>query len=155
MNPQNAQLPPWMFRLVSRHRAAQPSSQMHTRTQVCPPELWPSSITWQGRFKRWAERLRNRGLPWQAETNKPVNRLAQVKAEFQDSLADLHDSRTQTVLDQIGRARSLRELWHLRSPVYGAVALGRTQTEAEQRLARLNRHFPVRAPRTGGVTRDA
>lgn len=155
MNPHNAQLPPWMFRLVSRHRAAQPSSQLHTRTQVCPPELWPSSLSWQGRLKRWAERLRNSGLPWQAERDKPVNRLAQVKSEFQDSLADLHDSGSQALLDQIARARSLRELWHLRSPVYGAVAVARTQAEAEQRLSRLNRHFPVRAPRTGTVPLDA
>ncbi len=155
MNPHNAQLPPWMFRLVSRRRTAQPSSQLHTRTQVCPPELWPSSITWQGRFKRWAERLRNSGLPWQAEQNRPVNRLAQVKSEFQDSLSDRHDSGAQALLDQIGRARSLRELWHLRSPVYGAVALARTQAEAEQRLARLNRHFPVRAPRTSALALDA
>ncbi len=154
MNPHNAQLPPWMFRLVSRRASAQPSSQLHTRTQVCPPELWPSSISWQGRFKRWAERLRTSGLPWQAERDKPVNRLAQVKSEFQDSLADLHDSGSQALLDQIARARSLRELWHLRSPLYGAVAVARTQAEAEQRLARLNRHFPVRAPRTGAVTQD-
>ena len=149
MNPQNAPLPSWMFRLVSRRPQAPFSSLMHTRTEVCPPELWLSSLSWRGRIKRLTNRWVSRASPWLPETARPVNRLALVKAEFQESLADLADPRTQAVLDHIARARSLRELWHLRSPVYGTVALAVTQTEAEQRLARLNRHFPVRAPRSG------
>ena len=151
MNPHHAQLPSWMFRLVSRRPGAPSSSLIHTRTEVCPPELWPSSLSWRGRLQRLASRWVSRASPWLPEPARPVNRLALVKAEFQESLADLTDladPRTQTVLDQIARARSLRELWHLRSPVYGVVALAMTQTEAEQRLARLNRHFPVRAPRS-------
>ena len=157
MNPHHAQLPCWMFRLVSRRPAAPASSLSHTRTEVCPPEMWPSSLSWRGRFQRLANRWLSRASPWLPEPARPVNRLALVKAEFQESLADLADladPRTQTVLDQIARARSLRELWHLRSPVYGAVALAMTQTEAEQRLARLNRHFPVRAPRAGLVASE-
>lgn len=149
MNPNNAQLPSWMFRLVSRRPPARSSSLIHTRTEVCPPELWLSSLSWRGRIERLANRWVSRASPWLPAPTRPVNRLALVKAEFQESLADLADPRTQVVLDQIARARSLRELWHLRSPVYGAVALAVTQTEAEQRLARLNRHFPVRAPRSG------
>ena len=154
MNPHNAQLPSWMFRLVSRRPGAPSSSLTHTRTEVCPPELWPSSLSWRGRFQRLASRWARRASPWLPAPARPVNRLALVKAEFQESLADLADPRTQGVLDQIARARSLRELWHLRSPVYGVVALAMTQSEAEQRLARLNRHFPVRAPRTGLVASD-
>ncbi len=157
MNPHHAQLPCWMFRLVSRRPAAPASSLSHTRTEVCPPEMWPSSLSWRGRFQRLASRWVGRASPWLPEPARPVNRLALVKAEFQESLADLADladPRTQTVLDQIARARSLRELWHLRSPVYGAVALAMTQNEAEQRLARLNRHFPVRAPRAGLVASE-
>lgn len=152
MNPQHVQLPSWMFRLVSRRGPAPSSSLMHTRAQVCPPELWPSSLSWRGRFQRWTDRLRQRSAPWLPEPARPVNRLAMVKSEFQDSLSDLPTAAAQQLLDQIARARSLRELWHLRSPVYGVVALARTQAEAEQRLSRLNRHFPVRAPRTGAVT---
>lgn len=154
MNPHNAQLPSWMFRLVSRRPGAPSSSLTHTRTEVCPPELWPSSLSWRGRFQRMANRWLSRASPWLPAPARPVNRLALVKAEFQESLADLADPRTRGVLDQIARARSLRELWHLRSPVYGVVALAMTQSEAEQRLARLNRHFPVRAPRSGLVASD-
>ena len=43
----------------------------------------------------------------------------------------------------------LRELWHLRSELFRQVALQHSQFEAEQRLSRLNRHFPTRAPRSG------
>ena len=148
MNLTTAPLPLWMFRLVSRRSSSAPSSQMHTRIEVCPPELWPSSLSWRSRFSRLGLRLRSRAAPWLPKDAKPVNRLALVKAEFQDSLSDIQLNSTELLLDQIERARSLRELWHLRSPVYGEVALGHTQAEAELRLARLNRHFPVRAPRS-------
>lgn len=149
MNLTTAPLPSWMFRLVSRRPAVAASSQMHTRIEVCPPELWPSSISWRSRFNRLGQCLRSHALPWMPIDAKPVNRLALVKAEFQDSLSDIHLHSTELLLDQIERARSLRELWHLRSPVYGEVATGHTQAEAELRLARLNRHFPMRAPRSG------
>jgi hypothetical protein len=53
----------------------------------------------------------------------------------------------QRLQDRIERARSLRELWHLRPELYGTVARILTQADAERRLATLNRHFPVRAAR--------
>ena len=147
MNPNNAPRS-WMLRLVSRRPAGPPSSLMQSRVEVCPPELWPSSLSWQSRLQRLGQQLRHRA-PWLPATARPINRLALVKAEFQDSLADLGSLGSQDLLDKISRARSLRELWHLRSPVYGEVATARTQSEAERRLSRLNRHFPVRAPRNG------
>jgi hypothetical protein len=136
-----------MFRLVTRRQSAAPSSQMHSRVEVCPPELWPSSLSWRGRFRRLTGRLLNRVAPWLPETAQPINRLALVKTEFQEIMSDLDDPLSEVLLDQIERARSLRELWHLRSPVFSALALANSQSEAERRLARLNRHFPVRAPR--------
>lgn len=155
MNPHNASLPSWMFRLVTRRASAPSSSLMHSRVEICPPELWPSSLSWRGRLNRLGSRLVARVAPWLPEPARPVNRLALVKREFQDSLADLGSPAAGPLLEQIDRARSLRELWHLRSPVYGAVAVARTQADAEHRLARLNRHFPVRAPRTGAATHPA
>lgn len=151
MNPQNASLPSWMFGLMSGRPSAPYSSLMHSRIEVCPPELWPSSLSWRGRFRRIGSRLVGRVAPWLPESARPVNRLALVKREFQDSLVDLDPMANGALLEQIDRARSLRELWHLRSPVYGAVALAHTQADAERRLAQLNRHFPVRAPRTGAA----
>jgi len=149
MNPLHAQLPSWMFRLVARRPAAQPTSVMSARVQVCPPELWPSSVSWHGRMRRWGARLAQRCLPLLPAQARPVNRLAMVKAEFDASLVDVMGEPALHLRDRIQRARSLRELWHLRSSVYGEVAVRFSQAEAEQRLASLNRHFPVRAPRSG------
>lgn len=151
MNPHNASPPSWMFRLVTRRPLAPYSSLMHSRVEICPPELWPSSLSWRGRLKRFGSRLVCRVAPWLPEPARPVNRLELVKREFQDSLADLNPPAAVPLLQKIDSARSLRELWHLRSPVYGAVALARTQADAECRLARLNRHFPARAPRSGAA----
>ena len=148
MNPQSTQRPTGLSGWVSRRRAAPLSSRMHSRVEVCPPELWPSSLSWRGRFKRLTDRLLRRLGRWLPKTARPVDRLALVKTEFESSLSDLSDARTLGLLVQIDRAHSLRELWHLRSSIYGAVALATTQHEAEQRLTRLNHHFPVRAPRT-------
>lgn len=138
-----------MFSLVVRRPASPPSSLMHSRVEVCPPELWPSSLSWRGRLLRWTGRVTARLAPWLPAPTRPVNRLHLVKAEFVDSLSDLEGDAPQTLVDRIERARSLRELWHLRSSVYGQVALALSQGEAERRLAGLNRHFPVRAPRSG------
>ena len=50
---------------------------------------------------------------------------------------------------RIGRAQSLRELWHLRIDVFTFVSLHLDQAEADDRLAWINRHFPTRSPRSG------
>jgi hypothetical protein len=148
MNPLHAPLPSWMSRLVARRPAVPSSSLMHSRVEVRPPELWPSSLSWHGRTRRLVERLVSRVAPWLPAPARPVNRLALAKREFQDSLFDVPGEPAQVLLDRIGRARSLREMWHLRSSLYGEVAMALTQSEAERRLARLNRHFPTRAPRS-------
>ena len=70
-----------------------------------------------------------------------------MKNEFEDSLAGLTGVEAGQLSYQIERARSLRELWHLRSTLYGLLALAHSQSEAERRMAHLNRHFPTRAPR--------
>lgn len=147
MNPLHAQMPTWMFRLVVR-RPAPSNSLLHTRIEVYPPELWPSSLSWRGRIKRCGQRVISQLAPWLPPPIRPVNQLTRVKAEFVDSVTDLDSEGQPSLLERIGRARSLRELWHLRSSVYGEVAVARSQGEAERRLAGLNRHFPTRAPRS-------
>ena len=127
---------------------------MHSRVEVCPPELWPSSLSWRGRMKRWSQRVVGNIAPWLPEQVRPVNRLTMVKAEFGDSVSDLDSNGQASLLERIDRARSLRELWHLRSSVYGEVALALSQGEAERRLAGLNRHFPTRAPRSAPLQLD-
>lgn len=145
MNPLSSLLPAV---LKSRPQPARPSAQpssLNSRVEVCPPELWPSSATLWGRAKRWL----SASAPWMPEPSRPANRLARVKAEFQLSVNDLDSTDATRLTERIQRARSLRELWHLRSTLYGVVAMALSQSEAEQRLARLNRHFPTRLPRSG------
>lgn len=120
---------------------------MTSRIEVCPPELWASSVGWRAAVRRWMQRA-----PWPTTRQRPINRLAQVKQEFREAAADLPSALLDGLDDRIDRARSLREFWHLRSPLYHAVALGFNQIEAERRLARLNRHFPTRAPRSSAAT---
>jgi hypothetical protein len=155
MNPLHVTLPSWMFRLVVRRSATPSTSQMQTRIEVCPPELWPSSLSWRGRMKRFSDRLAQQVAPWLPEPARPVNRLALVKREFQDSLSDVPGEPAHDLFERIERARSLREMWHLRSSLYGEVAMALDQGEAERRLARLNRHFPTRAPRSALMPLDA
>lgn len=119
---------------------------MSSRIEVCPPELWASSIGWRATLRRWMQRA-----PWRPTQQRPVNRLAQVKQEFREAAADLPATALEGLDERIERARSLREFWHLRSSLYHAVAMGVNQIEAERRLARLNRHFPTSAPRSGAV----
>jgi hypothetical protein len=98
-------------------------------------------------MQRLGSRLLHRAAPWLPAKARPVNRLALAKTEFRDSLADVGSQPAQDLLAHIERARSLREMWHLRPSLYGVLAVGLSQPEAERRLARLNRHFPTRAPR--------
>ena len=148
MNPNHALLPEWMFRWVNRDASAPSSSQLSTRLEVYPPQLWPSSLGWRNRLQRWLRRL----TPWTASPALPVNRLTAVKDDFLVALNDLDGAAVDALADRIARARSLRELWHLRAPVYGALATALNQSEAERRMAGLNQHFPTRTPRPSSLS---
>lgn len=144
MNPSKRPLTRWIHRLAARRPVA-PTSSMTTRIEVCPPELWPSSLGWRARVRRWLD-SRPEWLPSRAA--RPVSPLEQARDEFIACLADLSGEDPWVLSERIARARSLRELWHLRSRLYGVVAVTLNQHEAERRIERLNRHFPVRAART-------
>lgn len=135
-----------ILRLFNRwsHRStlSLPSS---LRVEVRPPSLChaPDS-TWQ-RLMFWLM------APAPQDAAPPLNRLPGVRDDFIVALADVPNDEARTLADRVGLARSLRELWHLRSDVYRLVSLQHNQCEADQRLAGLNRHFPTRAPRSGFV----
>ena len=113
------------------------------RVEVRPPSLRhaPCSV-WQ-RLVFWVM------APAPQDAAPPLNRLPGVRDEFLAALADLHDDEAFELSTRIARARSLRELWHLRADLYRLVAVQHSQSAAEDRLADLNRHFPTRAPRSG------
>jgi shikimate kinase len=78
----------------------------------------------------------------------PLNRLPVVRQEFMAAMADVTSDDAERLRWRLQEARSLRELWHVRADLYRVVAVARNQSEAEQRLLLLNRHFPARAPRS-------
>jgi hypothetical protein len=112
------------------------------RTECAPPSLChaPSGL-WQ-RLMFWLM------APAPHRAAPPLNRLPSVRAEFLASVADLGHDEAERLRWRIHHARSLRELWHLRTDVFSMVAVSCSQREAEQRLLMLNRHFPARAPRS-------
>jgi hypothetical protein len=76
-------------------------------------------------------------------------RLKEVRLEFDAALADIASDESLQLRRRIAFARSLQDLWYLRTRVFGLVAVARDQPEAERRLRRLNRHFPTRSPLSG------
>lgn len=117
-----------------------PLSRHELRVEICPPERRVAAPWWQ-RLRRWA---RSEWAP-----TRPDDGLDGIRQEFAEAVADLRGPRADELVDRVDAARSLRELWHLRAEVFRLVALAHSQHEAGQRLARLNRHFPTRSPRSG------
>jgi hypothetical protein len=116
------------------------------RHEVAPPSRFarsaPVGVVWVQRFWRWL---------WDMDESPrelaPVSSLRGIQSEFIASLWDLQSLRANHVRDQIGAARSLRELWHLRADVFKVISVHRGQMEAQLRLDALDSHFPVRASR--------
>ena len=111
------------------------------RVEVRPPSLRhaPESA-WQ-RVMFWLL------APAPQEAAPPLNRLPLVRAEFLNTLVDVVTLEADALRERISAAHSLRDLWHLRTEVYSTLGVALSQTQAEDRLSRLNRHFPTRAPR--------
>lgn len=112
------------------------------RVEVRPPSLRnaPDSL-WQ-RLMFWLL------APAPQEAAPPLNRLPLVRAEFLATLQDLDSHDVQSLRSRIEEARSLRDLWHLRNQMFSTLGVALTQCQAEERVIKLNRHFPTRAPRT-------
>ena len=89
--------------------------------------------------------------PGPLQASPTPDRLPPVRNDFLGSLIDVESPLASALNTRITQARSLRELWHLRSELYRVVALSHSQFEAEKRVSSLNRHFPTRAPRSGFV----
>ena len=121
------------------------ASRLGWREEVCPPSLRQAPRSAWNRIWFWLLG------PGQAQSSPAPDRLPPVRRDFLDTLGDIALPAAGALADRIGQARSLRDLWHLRADVFGLVARYHSQHEAEQRLARLNRHFPTRAPRSGFV----
>jgi hypothetical protein len=122
------------------HRKAAPPTTL--RMNVCPPDVAPR------RDSLWTATLR-----WLVGGDVEVvpalrTPLERARTEFVAALAGLEEVDHHGLLKRAQHARSLRELWHLRSELYTLIARRVSQDEADARLARVNQHFPTRAQRS-------
>jgi len=144
-----------LVQLPSKSRQA---AKAPARLESCPPapfghqsgfmdRLLDRLIDWLGEgFERRAnaDLASNDSQPPAGITPLPVVRL-----EFAEAVADVPTRAADELAHRIHQARSLRELWHLRADVFNVVSCHCDQAQARSRLARLNRHFPARAPKSG------
>ena len=128
-----------LSRWSRRSTLLDPSSM---RVEVCPPSLRHAPGSAWHRLLFWMM------APAPLDAAPPLNRLPVVRQEFLVVLADIHTAEADRLRWRIDQARSLRELWHLRADAFRVVGVAHSQTEAEQRVTVLNRHFPTRAPRS-------
>lgn len=137
---------------ASRPAGFATSSTLQTRLEVPPPGRdrqtafdWLALAWWRVS----AVLTGTRGLPLKRDP------LRHVRLDFVREVSDMASREVTSLQLSIESARSLRDLWHLRSTLYNIVAMRHSQQEAEARLARLNRHFPTRSPRSGLAPLDA
>ena len=127
------------------HRWNRPSTLAapnSTRMEVCPPSLRQAPDSGWQRMMYWLL------APSPQDAAPPRNQLPAVRLDFRAALADIDNADADALRSRIGATHSLRELWHLRAEVYRLVGVAHRQSEAETRIALLNRHFPSRAPRS-------
>jgi len=112
------------------------------RVEVRPPSLRQAPSSPWHRLLFWIT------APAPMASAPPLNRLPGVRAEFMQTIIDIHSEEAEALRWRIRHAHSLRDLWHLRSEVFRTVGLAHSEFQADQRVALLNRHFPTRAPRS-------
>ncbi len=94
--------------------------------------------------------------PWTPEPESPAARsrreLLRISADFESVLVDLVDPRAENLRVRLRLCTTPQELWHLRPDLFNLVSRLHSQTEAQQRLSQVDRHFPSRkvgaAPRS-------
>lgn len=133
-----------MLGLLSPSAGRAPGFAVSSRVRL---EVRPPSLRHQP-ASRWQRLLFWLMAPAPMDAAPPIDRLPAVREDFAACLDDTTGDAACALADRIERARSLRELWHLRAAAYHVIGLARSQSVADERLALLNRHFPTRAPRS-------
>lgn len=125
------------------HRKSAPTTTL--RMNVCPPDVCQGGDSLWSRMLRWLVGGDEEAVP---ALRTPLER---ARSEFVAAMAGLVEPAPGDLLRRAQHARSLRELWHLRSELYTLIARRVSQPEADARLARVNQHFPTRAQRTSSA----
>ncbi len=116
-----------------------------SRLEVRPPPTWgQADSVWQSVWQ-WL-----RDTPEQPLV--PAGALDEARLAFCTALRDIRHPDASDLLQRAAHARSMRELWYLRPELYGVISRRLSQHAAEERLAPVNRFFPIgahaAAPRT-------
>ncbi len=128
--------------LLHRLLHRKPAAPTTLRMNVCPPDVCPRRDTLWSATLRWLVGGNTEVVP---ALRTP---LEKARSEFVAAMSGLLEVDHHGLLKRAQHARSLRELWHLRSELYTLIARRVSQFEADARLARVNQHFPSRAQRT-------
>jgi hypothetical protein len=103
------------------------------RTECCPPG--PSSFgTYDSRW-RYLTRWLRPGADGGSE---------EARKAFEDVLRGLPGNDAEKLRVRVRSANGLRELWHLRSAVFGLLARHGSELHAQRRMVELDRHFQTR-----------
>lgn len=86
----------------------------------------------------------HRRIPTGVSDARPLQR---ARRDFIATLADIRSAQAADLVRRIHVARSVRELWFLRTEVFHLVARHRDQAQAHSALATLAVHFPRLAAR--------
>lgn len=153
---------PWLVRHrrpVDMRAFGRDARTTRQRVEVCPPTTGRTPVAaapdgWRERLGDWIDAAWPGllGVTRQACSSRVMAGaapLAGVRQEFEQSLADINTAGRASLMHRIQLACTLHALWHLRPEIFNLVACARSESEAERRLALLNRHFPTRAPRSG------
>ncbi|MCE2658238.1 MAG: hypothetical protein ACOVOG_05095 [Rubrivivax sp.] len=122
---------------LSTLRAASPRAGHSSRLkgEVKPPSLRCEPSSGWERMKYWVL------APAPLESAPPLSQLPKVRKDFLACLEGTTGTASEKLTIKIERARSLRELWHLRASLFGLLACSLSQSEAERRLHLLDHHF--------------
>ena len=140
--PSQAEIQTMSTALLHRLLHRKPAAPTTLRMNVCPPDVCPKSDSLWSATLRWLVGGDTEAVP---ALRTP---LEKARSEFVAAMAGLIEVDPNALLKRAQHARSLRELWHLRSELYTLIARRISQFEADARLARVNQHFPTRAQRT-------
>ncbi len=148
-----------------------------SRLEVCPPALLDDDFDtprsgvrslllpplttirqwlqtgWYSTEQSSSPRPMPRSLP-PSQIDKPLD---SARRAFVAALTDVDTPAAAELANRARAAHSLRELWHLRNPLFTTVSIGHCESVARSRLAQLNQHFPIReqgAIRRGGTVRS-
>ena len=122
------------------------------RTEVFPPERLYRATRWRVGLRTWLT------TGWEVSAPTPLEAapcrasalqsmplpMAELRQAFAEALDDIDADLAQPVRSLIARARSPRELWHLRTAVYTLIATQHSESRAPLRMNTLTRHFPLR-----------